>query len=515
MFFICEHIPSGCRLLEAGYVYKIVDNGTMTQDFWVVDFDGVHHHLVTIPAATEYYEDDTYTYDITFPSYTYEVYEVRYSYGRDLGTDDYSASNGVIESMGISGSEPSRVTTITREYGPDLSSPPSISVGSATLTEEEAADVVIPKYFHGDGGGGITARPPISTFQDEPIGDGDNFLNWDEIWNSGTVETLVGEDGSSGLTAIPWVLVPEDIPSNSASLSDPTNPDGTRNLIDTDGDGVNDRVIGSVWAALRYVVYSGSLQVSTPTGQSKRSPTSEFSEVEVYASHAAGKIQVVIRDSGRPGNRLPGQAGQADGAYFPNVYTFEVEGGAVSTPTALAHWLSYANSGASLSEFSDTIPTDTDDKIAITHILKNRTPDSVSRDWLVSTTQPRILSSNDEYIWGYEFWIDSVGVKNNLLSGTDEIFSAYEITPIHVVLDPNGGKETVLGGGDGFDDSILPRGSGVSSSRLQVPITPFENQESFDEQTFSLEQIVFSWTENSINVCHSTAQIITPEVGGS
>lgn len=357
-----------CQVLRPAFLLR-VENTNKSQDYYLLDFSGDLHHLVNIPAATEYYNDATWEFTVTIPAYNRRTYELYGTFEYNLNTDSFIDEGGFIEDPDpnlsdslLSNTNGQISITGTREYG-ERTYPIPLEVQNVTFTNNEVWSRAELGYFYASPG----SIPPggyryFNLGANEDIGDGDSRLNWREIWDQSSASLPAVVNAETGEKwGYPFQLTPWRDLNGAYTGSNQTNPDGFWTYYDDDNDGSSDRMTGRV-ASARYFAtqWLGDLTVDIPPGQQKPPPTDEFSESEGFISYSDGSLKAIIRFTGRPSGRSPGEAGQpgAEGdPYWTYVQTFELgTDGSIATPGGFSSWFGYLNSSEQIDDIDQGIP---------------------------------------------------------------------------------------------------------------------------------------------------------------
>jgi len=497
-------------LLKLAYIY-VIKNEDKTQDLFLVDFDGNHVPIITIPSATRTYDNATWTFETTFPGFTYKTYELY----QDINDSSNIRDPGT--GTDLTGYQGPLVVESTVVYGPDYDEPRPLVIETAEFGLQEAWDKAIFRYgLFGNPGftGDVNAKPGYTTFTDD-IDDEDAWLDWSEVYSASptTISYVAFADDNTPAMNIsdgvggPWGNL--NPAYSGTGFGAQSNPTITTTLISS--------------ARWFVIAYDGPMTVSTPTGQSKPPPTDEYTDFEAYLSNANGELQILVRYTGRaPGDTTL----EEDDPWFPEAnihkYTYIDSTLEEDYPDLdLPLWMSIFDSVNTRTTIADYYlglfegSIEDNETDALLYYIAATGGISDNFDFFVDGSRQDVTSGvNTVWGWFFEF-LDSVELKSALFDEESpaEIKTVYSIYPAQVdySFDLPG-----YGAGNGPDNNTAPIPFNTKEKpTLLFATTPKLDPEEFVEEDFTIISISASWSiENTILICHDTSKVVNWEAEG-
>lgn len=495
-----------CRILRIAYLYKVI-NEDKSQSFYLVDFSGNSNFVMTIPAATQNFDGATWTFETTYPGYTYKTYELYQSYQYNVFTNEiFSISNNIRdpgEGENLNGYEPP-VTFISEvTYGPDYDLPRPLVVDTTNFGLQQVWEKAMYRYNFFTPW--LPAEyPPYQSFGiSEPIGDGDDWLNWSEVYNEEQTTISYVKFADDNTPAID----PNDGSGAPWGKLNPAYSGGNQNNPQVTNVNISATLEQYNIASARWFVveYDGPVTVFTPPGQAKPEPVSVPAEVEARLSYSNGKLSIIIRHHNRLPGELPENWDDDENSptfalgYFTDVDIFKFENGGVvaGANEDLPGHLQLFNDSRPLNNLLQILESQAEtikEKVEV-EMLRG----SINNDFLPVGDTSYSVDSGVSTVWTWAFNLIDASILEDLIFEEEDFTAAYEIYPIHFV------EDEVLG------SAPLPLKNGLDLEKARVQVKNLEDKELLDPEFFDVVSVTASFnTRNTVYECHDTSQIETP-----
>jgi hypothetical protein len=490
-----------------------------------------------VPKALSYGSRD-YTIQVTYPAFTWKRYDIVTNYTRNVGAGSTTYENvrGTLEDMSDpdapnngngadSGSQAAGTSTLTRQYAcdhPSGAAPPATTTGTAVV---DIADRIIPKFAEGEISGSAPGpgplRPSTSIFENpENPNEFPAQRSWGDLADTGGSYPATFDGNGEVISVLtPYYFDSEDNNYWGVTLSGLTlqNPDG----IGSSGSGGIRAMTGV--SSSRYRNFSGVPSATVNPGQSRPQPIDTIAQTEILLSYSSGKLQVLVRDTGRPSGVGPGvncQAGEPGDDWFVTISKHELVGGAIQdAETAnLPGWIRLFDSPLTSNQIRNDLQLSNITEEVYFEIIGNKlfSANFQSIDFFVSESSFIPVESGIETVYGWEVEtsLNNAQIKTAAIDSS-KIGATYFVYPIQVDLNSSsGGFRVSRGGGSPEGDALPLKGRTQPTKIFARLITPLE-LEDVNPANFDVISSVASWTEDNFKYCLDASQIVSISIGGS